>query len=241
MKNNLRHELLCYIGLITKQEKRFNYNNCLKTIGIIFGKKYELTTLRKEFSLAKSARFLEFKTHYRKPYPVLSQKGRLLIKTRLSYKNYGPHDGNWRLVHLEFADSQKDKSFVLEKILELGFAKLGRNLFISPYPLLNSVENLAKNYGFKNKVKLLEVDKLWDEEAEIKKAWDLENINHQYKKWLFRAKIKTDPHWPLVAKKLEMDFSEIYALDPHLPQKFLPKNWLGEICYKKFKEIANSY
>jgi len=241
MKNNLRHELLCYIGLITKQEKRFNYNKCLKTIGSVFGKHYKLTTLRKEFSLAKNEWLLEFKTHYRKSYPILSQKGRLLIKTRLSYKNFGPHDGKWRLVHLEFADSQKDKLFVLDKLGELGFVKLGRNLFISPYPILNSVENLAKNYGFKNKIKLFEASHLRDEDTEIKKAWDLENINQNYKKWLSNAKIKPNLYWPLEAKKLEMDFSEIYALDPHLPEKFLPKNWHGELAYHKFKEIANSY
>ena len=240
MVNNLQHNLLTYIGYAARG--KFSYKQCSTDL-LRLGTKHEVTTLRKEFSLLKKEGLIDFKLHYRKPYPVLSSKGKLEIKTRLAFKKFGDWDQKWRVVLFELPqDEHNDRLKLVLELKRLGFAPLQRSAFISPYPLLNIMAKYATNMGIRQHLSLLTVEKM-DEERRIEKAWPLKNINCQYDAFIKKvARIQRHERlWPLQAKCLEQDFAEIFELDPHLPKELLPHDWLGQTAYEIFKEISNSY
>lgn len=239
--NNIRQNLLTYIGYCQKRQ-RFTYRACLDALKKA-GSPTTIRTLYKELSLAKTDELIKIKTFYKKEYPVLTQKGYLEIKTRLPFKKFGEWDGKWRIVSISTPSEERAGRLKLIGLLKnLGFGKLGRNVFISPYPLKTSVTRLATDLGIQKYVAFGEMDVLKDEKQEIGAAWDLESVNEKYHDFMKATRaMPRDEIWPLRAKKLEHEFFKIYGADPHLPAEFLPKDWQGDKAYAKFKELSNSY
>ncbi len=241
--NIIRQSLLTYIAYcLKKPTRRFGYTKCqgyLKWVGIDSRK----NTLYKEFSICKQEEQIKLRTFYNKEIPVLTQKGHLEIRTRLPFKKFGPWDNKWRVVSINTPSSERSSRLKMIYILKkFGFGKLGRNLFISPYPLKTTITRLATNLGIQKYVTFGELDILKDEKQEIGAAWQLDKINQMYQDFIEKAKAAPKDHcWPLRAKKLENTFAAIYEIDPHLPKEFLPSNWLGNEAYGIFKAISNSY
>lgn len=235
--NNLRNHLLTYIGA----NRRFSYTHLSRTLSDL-KIKHTLPTLRKEFSLAKKDELVEFEKYYHKQIPVLSNKGKLAIKTQLPFKKYSEWDGRWRLVTLDLPQSERPYRRLLEKELNrLGFAQVQKNTYLSPYPLLNFINRTSTDLGIRQYLILAEANEIKDLDN-ILKHWPIKEINLEYKKFIKKAR-KASPknHWPLMAKQLEWEFVEIYSRDPHLPAELLPKDWQGEAAHHLFKQISNSY
>lgn len=244
MSLKLGHKLLIYISLILPAKGYdFAYEKIQQMLNNYDNQDYHISTLRKEYSILKSKNFIELKKRYRKPIPVLTQKGKLALKTYLPFKSYGAWDGRWRMVIFDIPESERKYRWALRhKLHELGFAQIQLSSYISPYPLLNPVQRFATDLGVRQHLRLMEISKIDDEQKLVNKAWPLEEINNNYKVFLSRAKhAKKDIYWPLKAKSLEEEFAQIYTFDPHLPQIFLPRDWQGQNAYKIFKEISNSY
>lgn len=241
--NIVRQNLLTYIGYcLKKPARRFGYPQChasLKQVDINTKK----ATLYKEFSICKKEELIKLKTFYNKKVPILTQKGHLEIRTRLPFKKFGPWDNKWRVVSINTPSTERSSRLKMIYILKkFGFGKLGRNLFISPYPLKTTITRLATNLGIQKYVTFGELDILKEEKQEIGAAWQLDKINQMYQHFTEEARITPkDYFWPLRAKKLENVFASIYDTDPHLPKQFLPTNWDGNEAYSIFKAISNSY
>ena len=241
--NIIRQNLLTYIGYCLKKPvRRFGYPKCvasLKRVGINTKK----ATLYKEFSICKKEELIKLKTFYNKEVPVLTQKGHLEIRTRLPFKKFGPWDNKWRVVSINTPSVERSSRLKMIYILKkFGFGKLGRNLFITPYPLKTTIIRLATDLGIQKYVTFGELDILKDEKQEIGVAWQADEINKTYQDFIDEAKTAPKDYcWPLRAKKLENVFALIYELDPHLPKQFLPTNWYGNEAYSIFKAISNSY
>lgn len=242
MNINLRQNLLTYISFCLPY-KHFSYDICLSDF-IVSNIKCNITTLRKEFSNLKREGFIEFKYYYRKPYPVLTQRGKLEIKTRLPFKEYD-HDGVWKVVIFDIPDNEKMARLKFQKhLVELGFGKLSRGVYISPHPLFTAVKRLARKLGIENNITLIKTSFIENEKHKIASAWNLKEINAEYEKFIQIAKqesLKRMPFWPLSAKQLEKVFAELYSKDPHLPKEILPASWHGKEAYGVFKAISNSY
>ena len=237
--NNLQTNLLTYIGYCLPG--RFSYNQCsadFRTLGI----KHEIPTLRKEFSILKKEKCLDFKMRYHKPVPILTSHGKLAIKTALSFKRFGDWDKKWRVVLFDLPQNERQYRIKLvEELRDLGFAPLQRSAYISPYPLLKVIEKYASYLGIRQHIKLLVVEKI--EEERLLDAWPLKQITQRYQNFIKKTN-RIQRHarlWALQAKVLELEFAEIFANDPHLPKEFLPENWPGQEAYQNFKEISNSY
>lgn len=237
---NLRHNLLTYIGYI--QNGRFSYDKVsadFNKLNII----HEDSTLRKEFSLLKKESLISFKLHYHKPCPILTTKGKLEIKTHLAFRKYGFWDNKWRLVIFDLPQNErKYRLLLVDKLTEIGFAPLSRGAYISPFSLLAIIEKMANFWGIRQHLSLMTVEKI-ENEKNILKIWQLDKINEKYLKFTKMTE-RIQRHvrlWPIQAKQLEQAFADIFALDPHLPDELLPKDWQGEKAYKIFKEISNSY
>jgi len=249
MKNQpLSHKLLTYIGYCLPRAKFcYSYQNLNQALNKTSRQKYQISTLHKEFSNLKKTGFIEFKTRYRKPIPVLSQEGKLVIKTKLSFKRFDDWDRKWRVVLFDIPESTRTERLLLRTELgRLGFGALQKSAYFSPFPLLGVLSRFATNLGIRQYLSLMEVEKLEDEKKMVEKAWNLKNINEGYKKFLKKSHLLLQTQgsqlfWPLLAKELESEFAQIYDDDPHLPAKLLPKSWAGLEAYQVFKEISNSY
>lgn len=246
MKQNepLSEKMLTYIAYcVDAVDFVFSYHHVTSTIKHYYGREYQISTLRKEYSVLKSEGLVELKTHYRRPYPVLTQKGRLKIKTQLSYKQYGPWDEKWRLVSFDIPERlRSDRLKLTHELKKIGYVPIQKSTFVSPHPLNSVVGRFATDQGVRQYLRLFEVDKIDNEKETIQRIWDLDAINHRYQHFLAKAgRAKHTKFWGLQAKKLEHEFAFIYAADPHLPTKFLPTNWAGAKAYAEFKKISNSY
>ena len=224
--NNIQYNLLTYIAYCVPG-KRFSYNKCwddLRSAGI----KTEITTLRKEFSILKSQKYLDFKTYYQRPYPILTQKGRFEIKTKLPVKHFG-FDGYWQVVMFDLPDHWREKRLSFYKeLIRLGFGQITRGVYLSPHPLFVPLKKKAAKLQITQHITYLKTNKLEDEKRKIWQAWDMKKIDESYEKFIKNAKVATFEkrvNWPLYAKKLEREFVKLYERDPHIPTEFLPLNF----------------
>lgn len=243
MNQPLDYKLLTYIGYGLKKDHHYSHIEAQKVLAEIFREKYELSTLRKEFSILKQNDLISFSTHYNRPYPILTSYGKLAIKTVLPFKKYGIWDKKWRLVLFDVPEKDRAQRVKLTQYLEsMGFGPMKNSAYLSPHPLLNTISRYATNLGVRQYLALITIEKLTDEEKVVAGTWKLTDINRKYEHFLVGAmKNRILEYWPLLAKKLEMEFAAVYKIDPQLPEEFLPTDFLGQDAYKKFKEISNSY
>jgi len=244
LKEPLQYKLLCYIAYCIEEVAFiFSYKSVSQTLDHYYGREYKISTLRKEYSLLKSQGLVAFKTHYRRPYPVLTQPGRLKIKTQLSYKQFGPWDGRWRLLSFDIPERlRSDRLKLAYELKKIGFVPIQKSTFISPHPLSGVVTRFATDLGIRQYLRFFEVQKIDNEKETIQKIWNLDEINHRYQRFLAKARrAKRTKFWALKAKILEQEFAQIYESDPHVPAQFLPQNWAGTKAYTQFKTISNSY
>lgn len=247
MLNDFQKGILVYINYIVPQ-KRFKLSHADLQCALKFtlGKKYSLGTLRKETSKLRSAELIISKPRYRKQVPVLSVEGKLKIAPTLPYKSFGDWDKLWRIVFVQTPNSdRRDQIRFANNLLELGFKRLQKHVFISPHALLPSAHRIATYLGIRQYCLMFETSDLRGQEQIIDKVWNLDKIEKRYKKFIgttnsYLVKRKSD-YWPFVAKKLERIFIDIYSDDPHLPQELLPTSWPADKAYKVFKKITNSY
>lgn len=241
---NLADRILTFIGYCLPEIGfKFSYKKMADAFATHYKINYSIKTLRKEFSLLKKAGFIIFKKRYRKPYPTLSQAGKLKISPRLPYKKYGHWDGKWRIIISNIPPKEKKYKITFKKKLdELGFKKIREGVFISPHPLFSLVNRISSDLGIRQYLILIETPDIDREKPTIQKIWGLWAINEEYRNFIKKAKkAKKITFWPLLAKNLEEEFYKIYKKDPHLPSELLPSGWLGEKAYKIYKEIVHSY
>src|SRR3972149_10536705 len=99
MNKSLAYKMLAFIGFVLEETRfAFSYKTVGQTLAHLDGTEYKITTLRKEFSILKKDGLIALKPYYHRQVPVLTQKGKLVLKTRLPFKQFGPWDGIWRLV-----------------------------------------------------------------------------------------------------------------------------------------------
>ena len=244
MNKSLAYKMLAFIGFVLEETRfAFSYKTVGQTLAHLDGTEYKITTLRKEFSILKKDGLIALKPYYHRRVPVLTQKGKLVLKTRLPFKQFGPWDGIWRLVIFDIPEKERPYRWALRtKLCQLNFGKLQKSVYISPYPLLGTISRYAADLGIRQYLRFLEVRKIDDEQKLIDRAWELAKINADYKNFIKTVKLSPkDKLWPLRAKKLEQEFEGIYKQDPRLPENFLPSDWSGKKAYQVFKEISNSY
>ena len=243
MDQPLDYKLLTFIAYGLGKNHHYSHSKAQQVLHEIFREKYEISTLRKEFSILKQNNLITFDTFYHRPYPVLSPDGKLTIKTVLPFKKYGTWDHKWRLVLFDIPEGDRSLRVKLTQFLEnLGFGQLKNSAYLSPHSLLNIVSRHATKLGLRQHLNLMTIDKLEDEEKVVAGTWRLTEIQRKYEHFLVLAmKNRIKEYWPILAKKLEMEFAAVYKIDPQLPPEFLPPEFLGPDAYKKFKEISNSY
>ncbi len=235
--------LLIYIQYSLPQVGYTNFYEQLQhLLTVATGKKYSITTLRKDFSNLKKQNMVFLRKRYKKLIPAVTPYGRLAIATRLPFRNYGEWDQQWRMVVVSIPQKGKRlQHILLRKLEELGFKKFRNGVYISPYPILGEIKHLAMTHGASRHVTFFAATNLYNEKSLASDLWQLSAINLEYKKFLRKKLHPQRLEWPIQAKILESQFSSIYLRDPHLPTELLPSDWAGTRAYQHFKVISSSY
>lgn len=158
-------------------------------------------------------------------------------------------DKKWVVVALEISKKKKE---LISGLKEMGFGRLGNNLYISVHDVFEKVKDLVKNSSLSQEVRIMKVEELAvsDEKELAKKIWNLEGLNKRYKEFIEKNKegLKADSlnshtlrYW---LKKTRYEYLTILHDDPILPKELLPSDWQGyeaESVFKKLEDIWLTY
>jgi len=172
-----------------------------------------------------------------KVYLSLTRRGqkkveRLFPYQRLQNKKWS---GEWLIVVFDIPEKQKRNRDVLRnKLYELGFGKLQRSVFISPFDVYEDLVELLESWGLSRQALLIETKKLWieDEKEMVDRIWKVSKINKAYENLIEQAEEeKVD------IKKWIDNYFEVLLSDPFLPHQLLPDNWGGDEARRVFKRL----
>lgn len=162
-------------------------------------------------------------------------------------------DGNWEVVMLEVPEEERKKRDLFRsQILQYGFGLLYNSVYVSPWDYQQDVLYSIRNLGLEGKVSLFhgtfqEGLITRDKAFKIWKLDSLEQIYQEKLKW-FQEDFKPSADRILNQDKNALDLfllylqlgeviSEMFLIDPMLPQELLPAEWAGQrILYQFFEE-----
>jgi CRISPR-associated endonuclease Cas2 len=135
-------------------------------------RKYEMRQQRKNFakllSYLKKKGLIKIKDLEEKKALIITPKGKeKILRIRNEFLASLPKkrrkDGKWIMVAFDIPEKRKTiRNYLREKLVELGFQKLQKSIWISPYDVLKEVQEIVTNLSIEKNVKFFII-----EEAEI--------------------------------------------------------------------------
>jgi len=243
----LKEILLIYVGYILPRQKHdLHHAELQKLLKKVTGKKYSVGTLRKELSLATHCKFVEPQLKYQRRTYALTDRGRMAIAIALPKHKTEPWDGKWRIVALAVPSKDRASTIKITKLLQaIGFRKLLKNIYISPNQSAALIERAATELGIRQHILISKSTSIERQNIALQRGWDVRTIKQEYETFIKSAKRQMrhhchKPEWPIIAKRIEYQFTPIYMRDPNLPAELLPHPWPAQEAIKVLKEIARS-
>jgi phenylacetic acid degradation operon negative regulatory protein len=154
-----------------------------------------------------------------------------------------PWDGAWQMVLVATPAPRRERDRLRAELGWLGFAPLGRRLWVSPHPAPGLAEALA----------VAGVDAVTWTATDLTPAtrplaaWDLDGLRAAYDAWLEQARTLLDrPHEgdadeAAFATRFELvhEWRKFLFTDPGLPERLLPHDWPGPEARRTFTEAAD--
>lgn len=157
----------------------------------------------------------------------------------------GKWNGKWYVVIFDIPENFKRARFNLRrKLYELGFGLLQKSVFISPYNLLKEIEEITEYNQIRRYLRFLSVDGIDQEKELVLNSWDWKAINKHYADFIIecqnfvRRDFKGLIEQRIAVKELEKSFAQILKIDPCIPQRFLPNDWVGRKAKQLFTKIT---
>ena len=167
----------------------------------------------------------------------LTDKGQKRLDAVLpEHEKKAKWEEKWYIVAYDIPEHKRLYRDILRNALKnLGFGRLHKSLWISPFNFLGDVEDLAKKYKISRFVLLAVSNRLGREDSAFlaERIWKLDEVNEAYEEYIEKAKEgKLSPQ--------EKIFSYLIILknDPQLPKELLPENWFGEEANKIYKKVS---
>ncbi len=137
---------------------------------------------------------------------------------------------NWSLIILNFpTDQAYSRSRLSRRLLELGCGSLRDGVYVSPYPILDSVAEWAEENHCLTNVFLLTINNQQLAINNLLSAWDLPALSRRYLSFLDRLTIAKGISLPQkrsrAATRIKLDFLDLLIQDPLLPKAFLPADY----------------
>jgi phenylacetic acid degradation operon negative regulatory protein len=178
---------------------------------------------------------------------LLTDQGRKIIKKHRAEAHGPPHswDKKWRLVVFDIPEEKRKlRNYFRRYLVTLGFGKVQRSIWISPYDFSEIIQRYAKKLELSKYIFQITAEKFkgLSEAALVQAFWDLKGIQNKYLKLiqLYTKKQKElaelfknsprdkDISTQITREHLLWDYQSILSRDPHLPAEFLPDDWGGE-------------
>ena len=189
-------------------------------------------------------------------YYSLADSGYQLLNkgaTRIFQRKNEPWDGTWNIVTYSIPESMRDARDRLR--LELGwfgYGALSEATWISPYDLSAEVEELAGRLGVKGYLLSFLVRHHGGTQPTdvVARCWDLGRIHQKYAGFIAEYRPKLEGHVGRLGRGVEVAASECFVerfnliheyrrlpyLDPDLPEKLLPADWLRPQAAALFRD-----
>ena len=138
-------------------------------------------------------------------------------------------DKKWRVVIFDIEEVNRNVRDVFRrKLYELGFGRLQKSVYISPFPIENEMREFIESLNLGKRAYLLVSSKFaaGDERVLAEKVWPLQKINKEYKEIL--EKLEKEKVDEKEKRRIRARYLEVLLSDPCLPWELLPKGWLGE-------------
>ena len=211
----------------------FSYQQIYGFVPRRYQKRYFVQTLSRKFKTGEMKKVIRNK----KAYLCLTRRGQEKIERLFPYRRFQNQkwNGKWLIVVFDIPEKQKrNRDILRNKLYELGFGKLQRSVFISPFDVYEDLVEFLESWGFTKQALVIESKKLWaeDEKEMVERIWKVSKINKAYEKLIEKAEEeKVD------VKKWMDKYFEILLSDPFLPRQLLPNDWVGDETKKMFKKL----
>jgi len=146
----------------------------------------------------------------------------------------------WRLVIFDVPEKRRKARDALRvKLIELGFGKWQKSVYISPHDFAKDLKEFLKTWGLLGKAFVLEANVFSISEAKVlaEKIWSLSKINKKYQKILDQWEKENKKNEEKIRKRIKSCYFGILAFDPLLPRELLPNDWVGE----KVRRLAERF
>ncbi len=203
------------------------------------------SALRQNIYRMLSTGYLEKKIINGEPTLTITRLGKQRLQRNFSFFKMQSKswDGYWRIVIFDISEKNKAKRNILRnKLVELGFGKWQRSIYISPFNIEEDMYEFLNNQGLFGSAYILTSKHklLGDAKVLAQKIWPLDKISHQYDQVISQIeKISTLPKGKLNShiKKTKQEYVDVLHQDPCLPKQLLPKHWPANQANKLFKSL----
>ncbi len=150
----------------------------------------------------------------------------------------------WCFVIFDFPEKNKWRRESLRKQLcQLGFGKLQRSVYISPYDLADDIAEFLDDQKILGYAFVLTAPHrlMGNAKRLANSVWSLEKINQRYRTLLEKSKkigkIRAVQERKEALGKIYFDLVGLMEKDPFLPYELLPNDWLGEKTRKQILSL----
>lgn len=181
-----------------------------------------------------------------KVYFEITSFGKEKIKRKfpiLSFKNK-KWDRIFRLVIYDIEEKKrKIRDLFRHKIKQLGFGKVQKSVWVSPYDFLKDFQEFLEAQHLEKEVILIETKNFHVKNLKkfAQKAWPIKKINDSYKQLYidllnFISLKKRHDRYEIL-EDIRKRIILLFLNDPFLPREFLPDDWMMEQVVSLVKKI----
>ncbi|MBL7158872.1 hypothetical protein ISS85_00130 [Candidatus Microgenomates bacterium] len=158
-----------------------------------------------------------------------------------------PWDKKWRLVTFDIPEKEKTiRESLRRKLVSLGFGQWQRSVYISPYDLIQEINQFLKHQKLFNYAVCFEAKRLSESDDRLiaKKAWQLDKLASRYEKFIDSCQESEDNIKEKSPEKQNLsflveEFLELLRENPFLPKELLPLYWPYQQAQKSFGKILS--
>jgi phenylacetic acid degradation operon negative regulatory protein len=144
-------------------------------------------------------------------------------------------DGKWRVVVFDIEERYRRKRDRFRSFIKsLGFGKLQKSIWLTPFPVTEKVEELIQKSGLQDKVLLIETNYVGGIKGKkiVEDVWKVSLLDLSYQDFINRCRIATH-----LTKDLRQEFIELICQDPFLPRELLPEGWGRNTAIKTYNSL----
>jgi phenylacetic acid degradation operon negative regulatory protein len=173
---------------------------------------------------------------------------------RYQFRN-SPWDGKWDIFNIEFTEDVKDnKTVFIDKLLQLGFAQINTNTWITPYHQNEDIRKLINEYHLEDKIIEIhgEMKIHRDQEKFLDDIYGIERLRSGYCSFIntYSEKLPEIKQQLLapdfvnnglalpLLHSIGFSFFDTASEDPALPRQLLPE-WEGDKAVEIMKELRD--